>query len=133
MASSYGPIPDTQLSKTKVFTINLAQAAGTYDLAVANAIGGSVIESVNFYESVAGATFTSVSVQTNDTTPVEMLSAVEGALAGLTVGKNIKLFNTQTYLHTSKKLQYTILGLTGSGTMLAIVRYRPSVSGADIS
>lgn len=133
MSSQFGPTVDTSLAKVKVFTLNLAQAAATYDLATCNAIGGVVVESINFYQSVAGATFTSVSVQTNDTTPVEALSAVEGALAGLTVGKNIKLFSTKTYLHTSKKIQYTIVGSTGTGTMLAIVTYRPTVNGADIA
>lgn len=130
----YPVLPDIAQLKAKVFTLNLAQAAATYDLAICNSVGGVVIQDIQFYMTVAGATFTSVAVQTNDTTPVTFLSSVEGALAGLTVGKNItKAFTGPTYLHTSKKIQYTIVGLTGTGTMIAVVRYQPTVSGADIS
>lgn len=128
------PVPDTFIEKCKVFTLNLGQAAGTYDLATCNAVGGVVIRDVQLYETVVGATFTSVSIQTNDTTAVTILTAGEGAVANLTAGKNIaKAFTGPTYLHTSKKIQYTIAGSTGSGTMLAIIRYQPSVAGADLS
>lgn len=128
------PVADTSLPKVKVFTLNLAQAAGTYDLATVNATGGVVIESVQLYESVAGATFTSVAIQSNDTTAVTILTAGEGAVANLTVGKNIaKAFTGPTYLEASKKLQYTIVGSTGTGTMKAIIKFIPSVAGSDLS
>ncbi len=134
MSAVSSPVVDTSLSKVKVFTANLAQAAATYDLATVNATGGVLIQDIQMYMSVAGATFTSLAIQTNDTTSVPILSAVEGALALLTVGKNIaKAFTGPTYLHTSKKIQYTIVGATGTGTMLVVVRYMPTVSGADIS
>ncbi len=127
------PVPDTQQVRCKVFTANLAQAAATYDLATCNAVGGVVILSVDIYCVTAGATFTSVAIATNDTTVVPILSAVEGAVANLTAGKNIvKAFATQTYLHTSKKIQYTIVGATGTGSLRVIVRYQPSVVGADL-
>lgn len=128
------PVADTSLTKTKVFTANLAQAAATYTLATCNALGGVVILGVDIYVATAGATFTSVAIATNDTTVVPILSAVEGAVANLTVGKNVvKAFSGATYLHTSKLIQYTIVGATGTGSLLVIVRYTPSVSGADIS
>ena len=132
--STWAPIPDTFVSKTKVFTANLAQAANTYTLATCNASGGVIILGVEIYCSVVGATFTSVSIQTNDTTPVEFLSAVEGAVANLTAGKNIaKAWVPTTYLHTSKLIQYTIVGATGTGTLLVIVHYQPTVAGANIT
>lgn len=134
MSDIFSPSPDTSQIKCKVFTLNLAQAAGTYDLATVNAVGGIVIVDVQLYMTVAGATFTSVAIQSNDTTLIPILTAVEGAVANLTVGKNIvKAFLGPTYLHTSKKLQYTIVGVTGTGTMIAVVRYQPSLAGADIS
>lgn len=127
-------IPDTQQHRVKVFTINCAQAAATYDLATVNATGGILILGIDFYTVTAGATFTSLAVAANDTTVVPFLSAVEGAVANLTVGKNIvKAFATQSYLHTSKKIQYTLVGATGTGSVLAVVRYQPTVAGADIS
>ena len=133
-AISTGATLDTDRVRAKTFTINLAQAAATYDLATVNTSGGIVIQDVQIYCSTVGAVLTSVSIQSNDTTAVQVLSAVEGAVANLTGGKNIaKAFTGPTYLHTSKKLQYTIVGATGSGTLLVIVRYQPSVTGADIS
>jgi hypothetical protein len=132
---TFGPsVLDTNQLKCKQFTANLAQAAGTYDLAVANATGGVVIHDVQIYVATVGATLTSVAIQTNDTTPVIMLTAIEGAVANLTVGKNVaKVFTGPTYLHTSKKIQYTIVGVTGTGSLLVTVRYQSSVAGADIA
>lgn len=131
---AYGPLPDTSQIKTKTFTANLAQAAATYDLATCNATGGVVIHDIQIYVATAGATLTSVAIQTNDTTSVAILSAVEGAVANLTVGKNVaKAFTGPTYLHTSKKIQFTLVGTTGTGSLLVIVRYQPSVAGADIA
>lgn len=130
---TFAPPPDTQVIKAKVFTMNLAQAAATYDLATCNAVGGVKIIDITFYVTVVGATFTSVSCQTNNTTADEFLSAAEGAVANITASKILKKYTTGSYLHTSLKIQYTIVGATGSGTVLVIVRYQPTVSGADIS
>lgn len=128
------PLPETSLPKTKVFTANLAQAASTYTLATCNASGGVIILGMEIYCSVAGATFTSVSIQTNDTTAVEFLSSTEGGVANLTAGKNIvKAWVPTTYLHTSKLIRYTIDGSTGTGTLLVVIRYQPTVAGADIT
>lgn len=128
------PIPDINLIKTKTFTLNLAQAAGTYTLATCNATGGVVITGMDLYMTVAGATFTNVSITTNDTTTVTFLTTTEGAVANLTVGKNVaKAWTPSTYLHTGKIIRYTITGSTGTGTMLVVIRYQSSVNGADIS
>lgn len=133
MSGIWGPaLIDTERSKTSVFNINTSQAAATYDLLTAS--GGDVqIESVTFYTSVAGVGLVSVSVQTNDTTPVEMLSAAEGALAALTVGKNLKQFTTRTILASTKKIQYTIVGTGSGGTIKAIIKWIPCVAGAILS
>ncbi len=134
MSTSYGPIVDTSLKKVKVFTVNLAQAAGTYTLATCNATGGVLIHDVQIYCTVSGATFTSAAIATNDTTPVTIMSSVEGGVANITSGKNIaKAFTGPTYLHTSKLIQLAMVGTTGTGTCLMIVHYTPTVSGADIA
>jgi hypothetical protein len=131
---TFAPVADISLLKTKVFTLNLAQAAATYTAATVNSTGGILLQDVQFYVATAGATFTSVSVQTNDTTAVTLLSALEGALANLTVGKNVlKAFTGPTYVHTSKLIQFTLVGVTGTGSMLMVLRYQPTVAGADIS
>ena len=134
MSGLSGAASDTTQQKCKVFTANLAQAAATYDLATVNAVGGVVILGVDVYCVTAGATFTSVAIASNDTVPVAILSAVEGAVANLSAGKNIaKAFTGPTYLHTGKKLQYAIVGVTGTGSLRVIVRYQPSAAGADLS
>lgn len=133
MAIHSVPVQDTHLTKTKEFTLNLAQAAATYDLATVNAVGGMVIEEVVFFGITVGATFTAVTVQSNNTVSEELLSAAEGAVANIIAGKNIKVHSSPFYLPATKKLQYTISGSTGTGSVRAIVKYRPSVSGADIS
>ena len=103
-----------------------------------NATGDILILDVNIHCITAGATFTSVAIATNDTTAVSLLSAVEGAVANLTAGKNIvKVFpvaNTgPILLRSGKKIQYTIVGATGTGTLLVTLRYQAVANGADIS
>ena len=125
MSSSWGP---GQPGVLKAFTANLAQAAATYDLATAT--GGDVIlEWAIVYVTTAGATFTSVSIQSNDTTPVTILSAAEGAVANVTVGKNLKLFSSAAFIASGKKLQYSIIGVTGTGLLTVAVLSRPVVAG----
>ena len=60
---------------SKERTVNIAQAANTYDITTAT--GDVMIERFYVYVATAGATMTSVSIQTNDTTPFVLLSAVE--------------------------------------------------------
>ena len=125
MSSSWGPgNPDV----VRTFSANLAQAAATYDLATAT--GGDVwLAEAIVYVTTAGATFTSVSIQSNDTTPVTILSAAEGAVANVTVGKNLKLFSSAAFIASGKKLQYTIVGVTGTGLLTVAVLSRPVVAG----
>lgn len=123
--SVWAPSPSGVL---KGFTANLAQAAGTYDLATATG-GDVIVDWVIVYVATGGATFTSVSIQTNDTTPVSVLSAAEGAIANVTVGKNLKVFSTPMFVASTKKLQYTIVGVTGTGTLTVAVMSRPIVAG----
>jgi hypothetical protein len=114
-------------------TANLAQAASTYDLCTASG-GDVVIEKILLLVSVAGATFTSVSFQTNDTTVLSILDAL--GVASVTLGKSLTTTWTQAQpqaLRSGKKIQYTIVGSTGTGTIQAYVWYRPLASGAVLS
>lgn len=124
---------DPLRTQVSVKTMDLSQAAGTYDLAAVNANGGVIVESIEFYVTETGATFTDVAAQTDDTTPEEFLSAAEGAVANITAGKVLKKFAGDTYIHTSKKIQYTITGSTGDGTVIAIIKWRPSVANAGLN
>lgn len=125
--------------ETKTFTLNLAQAAGTYDLATASGSGDLLVQldSLGFYVTTAGATFTSVSVQTNQTTPVVLLSAAEGAVASLTVNKNLaRNIGTAGFpafiLRNGQKIQYTLVGATGTGAMIMTIRFFPTASGTTL-
>lgn len=123
-------IIDTEKTITKVFSINLAQNGGTYDLCTAS--GGDVlIRSVDFYVSVGGAGFTSFTVSTNDAVPIAMLGST--LLAATLIGTNLTGFSTRTSLLSTKKMQYTIIGTGSAGIVKAIVSHTPIVTGAIIS
>ena len=100
------------------FTANLAQAAGTYDLCTAS--GGDVfIIDFNVYVATAGAVLTSVQIKTDQTNPVDIMSAVEGAVANLGAQKNVVIARSQPILlRTGQKIVYTIVGATGSGSLV---------------
>lgn len=115
----------------KQFTANLAQAAGTYDLCQASGSDVYVV-GMSVYVQTAGATFTSVAIQTNQTTPQVLLSSSDGAVANLTAQK--QLFNSiggwsqsggPVLLRDGQKIQFTLVGLTGTGTLLVGFIFMP--------
>jgi hypothetical protein len=121
---------DSNQIKSKIFNINLAQVANTYDLLTASS--GSVdILGIEFYNDVAGSGLTSVTVQTNDTTVTTVLATV--LLATLTGGKNLTALATSLILPSGKKITYTIIGTGSAGSIKAHVRYMTPTSGADIN
>jgi hypothetical protein len=131
------PFLDTAVIKTKQFTINCAQAAATYDLATVSG-GDILIHDVGVFCTTAGATFTSLAIATNTTTATPIMSAAEGAVANLTALKNIVHVFPPTntgpvLLPDTKKIQYTLVGSTGTGSVKVTVRYQSVVPGADIS
>ena len=119
-------------SQVQEFTINLAQAAGTYDLCTA--AGDVLIEDVQYQVITAGATFTSVAVKNNESTLYTLLTAVEGAVANILAGTTLRPAAVQKLrLPSGKKLQYIIVGATGTGVIKAVVTYRPITGGASLS
>ncbi|CAB4196595.1 hypothetical protein UFOVP1290_115 [uncultured Caudovirales phage] len=112
------------------FTANVAQAAGTYTLGTVT--GTVLIDKVSFYITTAGATFTSVAFQTNQTTPFVFLTAGDGAVANLVAQKNLPttwIQNIPVTLKTGTLIQYTIVGATGTGSISVIISYRPIAGG----
>jgi hypothetical protein len=106
------------------FTVNQNQGAGTYDLCTAS--GDVLIKSVSFFQSVSAGGLTSMTIQTNNTTADILLAST--LLAVLTGGKNLTALVTPTYLPSTKKIQYTIVGAGNAGSLLATIEYYP-VSG----
>lgn len=129
-------IPDYSLDRGRSFTANLAQAAGTYDLCTAT--GGDVLidmYNISLYVATAGATFTSVSFQTNQTNPTVILTSTEGAVANLTAQKNLVRAVTvgSLLLKSGQKLQYTIAGATGTGSIQVAIAFMPLANGATLA
>lgn len=118
---------------TKEWTLDCSQAAATYDITTAT--GDVFVERYYVYVATAGATLTSVAIQTNDTTAFALMTAVEGGVANLLAGSNINPANKDKSfkLTSGKKIQFTIAGATGTGSLRLGVIYRPVTTGATIS
>jgi hypothetical protein len=124
-------------TKLKEFTIDLSQAAGTYDICEAD--GDILVEQFNTYVSQAGSTFTYATIQTNDDTALFLIDSTDGAVGNLTLGNQIfvnyapLMMNGKSFrLESGKKLQYTINGDTGSGEIKLVLKYREISASAEL-
>lgn len=122
--------------EAKSFTLNLAQAAGTYD--ACTAFGDVLIDPtwISIYVATAGATFTSVSIQTNQTNATTILTAGEGAVANLTAQRCVPhaLPTSQgILLKSGQKIQFTLTGATGTGSLQIAIPFYPLSASATIS
>jgi hypothetical protein len=112
--------------------ISLAQAANTYDVMTATAQAlfiDAVI--VHVPDSLAAvATFTGITVQTDDASAIEILSSTAGAKAKLT-GNFFHVFRGPSVTAATKKVQLTIGGGTAGAGKIADVSvfWRPLVAG----
>lgn len=106
--------------QAKSFTMNLAQNAATYDLFTASG-GNVVIKSVTYHVETTATGLTSITAQTNDTTPITLLGST--AAAAITAGKNLTAYAGPSVLASGKKGQYTIVGNGTAGVITAIVEY----------
>lgn len=101
---------NSPLSEVKSTTINLNQAAASYDLFTGTKqvcdVESLIITMPN---SDAGGALTKISIQTNNTTPQEFITNVEGDLANLTAENQLAWFG-HCRLAVGKKIQLTIYG-----------------------
>jgi len=112
--------------------ISLNQAAATYDVMTATA-QGLFIDAVIVHvpdDLSAVATFTGISVQTDDVAPIDLMTSTLGAKANLT-GNFYNIYRGPVVTAATKKIQLTIGGATaGSGKIADItVLWRPLVAG----
>lgn len=117
----------------KEVAVNEAQAAGTYTLLTAT---GDVLVTANrFYQITAGATFTSLAIQTNDTTAFALMTSTEGLVTNLTAAKNITTANVGSpfLLRSGQTITMILAGSTGTGTGTLGIQYVPLTSGAYLS
>ncbi|MFA5378639.1 MAG: hypothetical protein WC455_22990 [Dehalococcoidia bacterium] len=112
--------------------ISLNQAANTYDVMTATTqnlfIDAIIIHVPDNLSAVE--TFTGISVQTDDASVIEILSAAAGAKAKLT-GNFYHVYRGPKISASTKKIQLTIGGATaGAGKVADItVLWRPVVAG----
>ena len=132
-AGGGGGVPQNQLDlvATKIFSIN--QAAGTYD--IFNASADLLVLHCNVYVNTAADTLTSVSIQTDQTNAVVIMSGAEGAVTNLTAQKNIPISapNFPFFLRGGQKIRYSIVGSQGNGQLILNVVYRPIIEGAFLN
>ena len=124
-------------SQVKATTEDLQQAAATYDL-VTGTTQDVIIESLTLRCPVdcsddVGA-FTGISVQTDDTTPQEFISVVNGAMANLTAQAQLS-WTGATLLKATKKIQLTIIGGPADDPTVCdiVVKCRAVVSGGYLA
>jgi len=118
-----GGISAPVTSQVKMFTVSLSQSAGTYDIFTAT--GGDVfIKRIVPYVDSAAAGLTSITLQTDDTSSVSILSST--LLAALTAGKNLSPFTTPILLKSGKKGQITIVGIGSGGSLKVAVEFYKS-------
>ena len=132
--NGYAWIPKSFMPESTVNykQISLNQAANTYDVMTATA-QDLFIDAVVVYvpdDLSAVATFTGISVQTDEGTPIELLSSTVGAKANLT-GNFYAVYRGPVVTAATKKVQLTIGGATaGAGKVADItVMWRPLVAG----
>jgi hypothetical protein len=112
--------------------ISLNQAAAAYDVMTAtaqnlfiDAVIVHVPDDLHVVES-----FTGISVQTDDVSPIVLFSSTAGAKANLT-GNFFSVYRGPSVTASTKKIQLTIIGATaGAGKVADItVMWRPLVAG----
>ena len=112
--------------------ISLAQAAAAYDVMTATAqalfIDAVIVHVPDDLHSVA--TFTGISIATDDGAPIEILAAAAGAKANLT-GNFFSVYRGPKVTAATKKIQLTIGGgSAGAGKVADVtVLWRPLVAG----
>ena len=108
--------PDT---RTKIISISANRNTGVYDIVTASE--DLVAELLGVYVDTTVTGLTAVSIQTDDSTPVVLVSAAEGAVAGLTAGKNLTFaLASKIFLKSGKKVQLSILTTNGTGGTLKL-------------
>jgi hypothetical protein len=102
--------PDHLFSVT---TADLNQAAGDYDLFTAPSSSVQILEfGLIIPDDLTGdaaGSLTAISVQSTDTSPVEFISATQGAKANLTADKHL-LYTSAEVVAGTKKIQIAIVG-----------------------
>lgn len=118
-------------------TIDLNQAAASYDLFTGSAqdlvLDGLAIRLPNVDVS-DDANITSISIQTDDETPIVLISSTDGAKANLTAEQQLG-WTGIAIIKVGSKIQLTIAGGAADAETICDVMasYRPGPSGGVLS
>lgn len=128
MSYIYNPL------KSAVTTIDLNQAAGTYTLFTGTTQNVVVEKLIIRMPDAAAAGLTSISIQTDGTTPQVFINSQQGALANLTALAQISK-EAPIVVATGKKIQLTITGTTTGGSYICTVTslYRTVAAGGTLA
>ena len=125
------------VAQIKATTEDLNQVAASYDL-VTGTTQDVIVESLTIRIPVdcsddVGA-FTGISIQTDDTTPQELVSVANGAKANLTAQSQLA-WTGALRLEAGKKIQLTILGGASDDPTVCdiVVKCRAVVSGGYLA
>jgi hypothetical protein len=123
-------------TQVKEITFSTNQAQATYTLTTAS--GDVLVDWFAIYVDVAATSggLMTVAIQTNDTTPFPLMTIVEGAVAALTLGKNVApaATNTSFKIKSGKSLTATIATADGTaGSLKIVLVYRQITGGASLS
>jgi len=119
-------------------TIDLQQAAATYDLYTATTgtvyVQSFMLTMPSSPDVTDDATITSISIQTDTTTVIELLSAANGAKANLIADTEFA-YTTPFYLPVGNKIQLTIAGGAADASTVCDVtaRYIPVPSASYLA
>jgi len=118
-------------SNIALATVSLNQVAGSYTCFTAS--GDLFIDAVLIRipdDLHAVETFTGISVETDDATPIVILSQANGVKANLT-GNYVELYRGPSLTATGKKLNLTIYGgAAGAHSAYVTAYWRPVASGS---
>lgn len=129
--------PKASTSFVQATTIDLQQVAGDYDLYTATTgycfVERLVITLPNV-DVTDDAAITAISIQTDTSPVVTLLSATAGAVANLAANASF-IYATAFTLPTTKKIQLTVAGgAADAATVCTVVcRYTPVIPGAYLA
>ncbi len=122
-------------NQMKAATIDLNQAAATYDLFTGSA-QAVILESLNFKcpTGAAGGALTSISIQTDDVTAQTMIDSVLGAVANLTSEAELS-WTGSVYMTVATKIRLTIAGGATGGAYVCnvVAKYKAVVAGGVLT
>lgn len=105
---------------------NLNAAAATYSLLTAT--GDVLVESVSAYVKTASGGLTSLTIQTDHTTPKSIVASILNA--AVTIDLAMTIVTAAFVLPSGKKITGTIVGTGNAGLIYVVARWVPLTAGA---